>query len=351
MISDYELVLKPRGVMELLDQAIRLYRNNFLKFVGIIAVAQVPIQLVQMVINILVYQGTTGSSDFSNTGFQALGSSLVTLLSAILSYIFVSGLATAALTRAITGSYLGEDVTIFGAYEHIKDRWGTLLFALFLVGMLGIPLLIWALVPCIGWVTGFGMVMFLGVVIAPLIAPIIVIEHLDAAPAIRRGWELARRRFWWLTGFFLLLGLFNLLVVQGPVYVVTAALAGVIAQGADSANLVSSGALQTITSSLLALILSLLYVPLEATCATLAYFDLRVRQEGLDLTLMTRPDGGDPASALDLIRQVPQAVQSSIITWQEMGYFALVSLILAGFYGIFYAILMVFFFAMYSIGG
>lgn len=40
MLAESEMTLKPRGIGELFDQAIRLYRNNFLKFIGIIAVAQ-----------------------------------------------------------------------------------------------------------------------------------------------------------------------------------------------------------------------------------------------------------------------------------------------------------------------
>ena len=349
MVYDTGIELKPRGVMELFDQAIRLYRNNFLNFIGIIAVAQVPIQLVQMLLNLLVFESMQGGSQVDTVNYAALGTSVITFIISILSYIFVAGLATAALTRAITGRYLGEEVTIFGAYGQIKDRWGSLVGALLLVSLLSIPLLIWAFIPCIGWVTGFGMLFFLALVITPLIAPVIVIEGRGASRAIRRGWELARRRFWWLTGFFLLLALFNLLVVQGPVYVVTAAITGVFAQGAEVANLASSTALQTVVTSLLALILSLLYVPLSATCATLAYFDLRVRQEGFDLALMASQGEATPVNALELASEAPAIPAGPLVTWPEMGNFALVSLIVAGFYGVLYAVIMAIFFASFGL--
>jgi hypothetical protein len=348
MVYDTGIELKPRGVMELFDQALRLYRNNFLKFIGIIAIAQVPIQLVQMLLNLVVFQSMGNGSEAYTANLAMLGGSTITLIISILSYIFVAGLATAALTRAIIGRYLGEEVTIFGAYEKIKDRWGSLVGALLLVSLASIPLLIWALVPCIGWITGFGMLFFLALVVTPLIAPIIVIEGRGASRAIRRGWELARRRFWWLTGFFLLLMLFNLLVVQGPVYAVTAAITGIFVQGAESANLASSSALQTIVTSLLALILSLLYVPLSATCATLAYFDLRVRQEGIDLALMAGQGDGVPVNAMALAGESPAIPAGPLVTWPEMANFALVSLIVAVFYGILYAALMVFIFAAYG---
>ena len=39
--------LRPLGPGELLDQAIRLYRRNFLTFIGIIAVVYVPVMVLQ----------------------------------------------------------------------------------------------------------------------------------------------------------------------------------------------------------------------------------------------------------------------------------------------------------------
>ena len=331
MVEGTVIELRPRGVMELFDQAIRLYRNNFLQFVGIIAVAEVPIQVVQMLLNILVYRGETDSSYLPA---QALGSSFVGLVIAIFSFIFVSGLATAALTRAITDSYLGDKISIGGAYQKIQGNWTTLLGAMFTVGLLVILLLIWTLIPCIGWLTGFGMVFFLSVVVAPLIAPIIVIENLDSSTAIRRAWEMARRRFWWLTGFFLLLMLFNFLVVQGPVQIVTQVIQSYFLQGASSANLASTAALQAISTSLVTLILSLLYIPLASTCATLAYFNLRVRQEGFDLALMANQLDESPAHVMDLASRTPTVPEGPLMTWIEMGYFALFSFIAAAIYAV-----------------
>ena len=45
--------LRPLGIGELLDQAIRLYRRNFLSFIGIIAVVQLPLGLLQFVLALL----------------------------------------------------------------------------------------------------------------------------------------------------------------------------------------------------------------------------------------------------------------------------------------------------------
>lgn len=347
MVADTVSELKPRGIMELFDQAVRLYRNNFFKFVGIIAVAQVPLQIVQLLISVLFFQGAINdpSSRGNYLNLQSFGTIVSSLILAVLTLIFVSGLATAALTQAITDSYLGEEVSIGGAYRKIKGVWGSLLAALFWIALLSIPALIWTLVPCIGWLTGFGILFFLGVVVAPIVAPIIVIERRNSGSAIRRAWELARRRFWWLTGFFLLLMLFNFLVVQGPVQIVTMAIQSSILQGLSSANLASLTTLQAVSTSVMTLILSLLYYPLASTCATLAYFDLRVRQEGFDLALMANQGGEAPVSALELASQAPAIPPGPLITWPELGNFALVSFITAGIYiviaGFFMALTMI----------
>jgi hypothetical protein len=343
MVADPVIELKPRGIMELFDRALRMYRGNFLKFVGIIAVAEVPLQLFQMLLNMFIYQGLVNRAENSTAAYlttQNSASLVVTFSTLALSYIFVYGLATAALTRAIADSYLGEEVTIFGAYRKIRQYWGSLIVALLLIFLLVLAMLVWAVIPCIGWFTGFGMLFFAGLVVTPLVAPVIVIERRGASSAIRRAWEMARRRFWWLTGFFLLLALFNLLVVQGPVQIVTAALTAGIIRGASTANLATTAALQAISTPILTLLLSLIFIPLASTCATLMYFDLRVRQEGFDLTLMASQAAGTPLNAIELASQAPANPAGPIITWKEMGYFAIFSIIVAALYFLLYAIIL-----------
>lgn len=356
MVSGTAIELKPRGVMELFDQAIRLYRNNFLKFVGIIAVAEVPIQFVQLIINVLIYRGAVNSPDSiydpSAMAYQSIGSSLLTLVGFILSMIFVYGLARAALTRAIVDSYMGREVSIKSAYQGIKGSWGSLLGAMLLVLLLFIPLLIWTLIPCVGWFTGGGIMFFITLVVSPLIAPVIVIERSSAGDAIRRAWEIARRRFWWLIGFFMLLYLFNMLVVQGPVQIVAVAFQSYILQSASELNIASSTALQSISTSVMTLFLSLLYTPIATTCATLAYFDLRMRQEGFDLALIAGQEDNNPVDVMELAAQAPAMPQGSLVTKEELSYFVLLSFIAVALYIVFVAIIMAITFAfMGSMGG
>jgi hypothetical protein len=52
------------------------------------------------------------------------------------------------------------------------------------------------------------------------------------------------------------------------------------------------------------------------------YFDLRVRSEGLDLALQANAtEAVDPN---EVLAQVPPAEKTSLITWQEAGYLAII---------------------------
>ncbi len=152
-----------------------------------------------------------------------------------------------------------------------------------------------------------------------------MIEQRPGSAALRRAWDLARKRFWWMVGFMLLLTLFSLLVIQGPTSIVTSIFQ---ARMRSAANLGGEFTMQLIVQSLTALVFSLLYQPLQLACATLAYFDLRVRLEGFDLALMANQANAQPIDALDLAgQQAPAPAQDSLITWTEIGYFAAMSLI------------------------
>jgi hypothetical protein len=49
--------LRSRGIGELLDQAVRLYRQNFLKFIGIVALIQIPITFIQVITSLVAFSG------------------------------------------------------------------------------------------------------------------------------------------------------------------------------------------------------------------------------------------------------------------------------------------------------
>lgn len=329
-------LLRPLGLGELLDQAIRLYRRNFLTFIGIIAIVQIPLTLVQLPVSLLTFSGFSQFQDPTapppSDPSELLGPTFAvgmagSLLVGIIGFILLQGVATAVLTRAIADSYLGQTVDIIGAYRKIGGTWVRLILAFLLAIVIGLLLLVWLLVPCIGWLTGIGVLAFFSGVITPLIAPAVVLEGQAASRAWRRAWDLARRRFWWVVGFVAILYLFAQLVVSGPTTLV-GVLMGLLAGDYFAAdNFSAFFSWRMIIQSLVALVFRLVYLPLQLTSITLMYFDLRVRTEGFDLTLLAASAPGSQGEVAQLTAQAPLPQHRGLITGKELGYFALLSLI------------------------
>lgn len=314
--------LRAMGMPELLDQTILIYRRDFLKFIGIIAIPYIPLVLVQ---GVLTY--FTGSS----SGFTANGSidplSLASIggmiIVGIVQFFLVEGVATAAMTRAIADRYIGRNFDILGAYSGLKGSWGRLILALIIMFVLLFLALLWLIVPCAGWLTGIGLSVFLGAAVMPLIAPVVVLEQEGVFSSIRRAWDLARLRFWWLLGYLLVITLFGQLIVTGPVFVVSAGLEAAFSTMDLSLN--QTMIWTTIVQTLVGMVSTLLFSPLKLIAITMAYMDLRVRFEGLDLLA---PGGnaveGDDAPDFFVPHAAPSPPKP-LVTWLDAGYFTMLS--------------------------
>jgi hypothetical protein len=95
----------------------------------------------------------------------------------------------------------------------------------------------------------------------------------------------------------------------------------------NNANPASLYTYQIIAQSLASLVLTLLYQPLQSACAIMAYFDLRVRLEGFDLAMMANQSSQQPLAVFEAAGQAPAGKTTGLVTWPEMGYFAVISLI------------------------
>jgi hypothetical protein len=340
-------VLRPLRLGELLDQSIRLYRSNFVTFIGIIALVYVPLMVLQTASTALMTTSMTSISAysspeqlFSNAGYWiGIFSSVVIIF---LQVVFVQGIATGALTRAVADNYFGRKTSILDAYRGIGRSWISLVGALLFVGLVAIVLLIWTLVPCVGWFTGLGMLAFLGAAISPMVAPVVVLEQpgpesvpadgvldrfgkfvLRVMASVQRAWFLVRRRFWPVLGTIFVLYLFNMLIVNGPTAIVNALLASFVPSFGDTTiQLVITAVIQ----ALISIVFILIYYPLQMTAFTLIYFDLRVRTEGFDLALLASGDADQALTA-----PVPQA-KESLVTGTDLGNFAILTLGALGLY-------------------
>lgn len=330
--------LRPLRLGELLDRAIRLYRANFLTFIGIIAVVYVPLMILQTAVSTLVSSSMIGSFStpdeiFSNSGYWI--GILASVVLGLVQFVLVQGIATGALTRAVADNYLGKKTSILDAYRGIGKSWLTLIGALLFLGLISILLFVWWLVPCIGWFTGLGMLFFLLSVVNPLVPPVVVLENQGVLDSIQRAWSLARRRFWPVLGYVLVLALFSLIVVNGPAAIVSMLLTWAVPSLGDPTMALI---LTSVVQGLVTLVFVLLYYPLQMSAFTLIYFDLRVRTEGFDLALLTMEASG----TTDLAETMPAPLSRGnerLITGPELGNFAILTLAGVGLYIFFVSVL------------
>ena len=329
--------LRPLSLVELLDRAIRLYRRNFLKFIAIIAVVQLPLSLVTVLLSAFMMspalaaaqpgaQPRTVTSDpFAALGPGYFGAACGTVVLAIFSFFLVQGLANAAMTRAIADNYLGESTGFMDAYRKIGPRLGAVIAVLLLYIALAVGLGLWTLVPCAGWLTGLGAAIFFGAVVFPLAIPAVVLEGKQPAAALRRAWDLARRRFWPTLGLVAVLVLFSFFIVSGPTYLLTYLFQLIAGNPLIHGN-TALYVVQVLIQSLTSLLFSLVYTPLQLVAMTLLYFDLRVRTEGFDLAWLAAGAAGQPGAAAEVAASAPPTETGNIVTWPEMAYFAVVTI-------------------------
>jgi hypothetical protein len=332
-------IFRPLTLAQILDQAIRLYRNNFLRFVGIMAVVQLPVTLFQIIASTFTTNSlfdyiaeASAPPDQEFIGAYLLGMG-ATLLATFASFILVQVVGNAALTQAVADSRTGIQTGVFEAFSKTGKTWPRLLGAFLLVGLLSILALVWWIVPCIGWLTGGGILAFLGMVITPMVAPVIILEKAGPRVSVQRAWDLARRRFWWVLGFMFILYLFNQLVVSGPAALVSL-IASLALEGYDNPG--SMMMINAITQALVSLTLSLIYLPLQTSAVTLAYLDLRVRTEGLDLAmqsaLASAQPGDAPVQIADLPAPLPPNEINQIFESKDLANFALITIAFVGLY-------------------
>lgn len=231
------VTLRPRTAVELIDASFQFLRENFATLFTAVFIAFIPVAVM-------------GYVSAANPG-----DSMLSLLARITDWVFTSAGQAAAII-IVAKRYLGEDITPADALRAVSKRLGTVLWVSFLYGFgIGIGLIL-LVFPGI-WVA---VTYFAGMAAA-------MVEGTGASDSLERSKELTKGSK---------LRIFGIFVVSYLVYLIAAAFLGGIA-----------GAIFGLTAGTLigTLLLACIY-PFIAVLATLLYFDLRIRREGLDLDLM-----------------------------------------------------------------
>ena len=265
--------LKAMTSTEILDGAFRLYRNNFATFLGILAIAYVPIIALMMVATSVLLAGVESRPIDPAPG--ELPPEVVTLLIVggvgVLLYSLVAmPLATGALTRAVGARYIHEPTSIGDAYRHVLRVFGKYLGTTILSGLvIGLGFL-FCLVPGFFFMTWF----FAS-------APVCVLEGLAGTAAMGRSRELVRGHGGRVFGLlFLMILLQN--VIAAPVNFGADFLSGLLIESLVLRNLVSMAVQQSF---------NLLITPFFSVVVILLYYDLRIRKEAFDLEVLAKSLG------------------------------------------------------------
>jgi hypothetical protein len=280
--------LRPLSTSELLDRAFFLYRNNFVVFAGIAALAQLPVLALRLGNSALI------------AGRHPLPRLLAALIVLMASFVAVA-VSHAGTVIAVSDVHLGRKASIRSAYAAARRsllRVIWISFAVtvaipcligfpagFLVGMMLIPMSVGrtGAVPVASVVTilaGFGLACFWWLARA-LVVPVTILEGSGLIDSMDRSKVLTqdrRGRIFVICLLVVVLTYTIILLCQSPAYAIGGVhfVRGQLVASHWSAVLLAIGAFAGAS----------LIGPLLTIALTLLYYDGRVRKEALDLELM-----------------------------------------------------------------
>ena len=289
--------LRPLNVGQIIDRAVRLYRNAFWPCVLIALIVEIPLLVSRLFWRPPAIESLTGSNMAEIFGYGFLR---------IVAVMGVRLVTLAAMSQVVVMVYAGREVSVAAAYWRVLSRWQEIILTSLTLIPTTVLMIAWYFIPCIGSLSGLGLNIFYFVVLVPLCVPIVMLERKKGPDVLRRAWELTRSQFWASIGFALFALLFFVGVWLGPRFLVQIVIISLFNKGnltfSDFSLPSFSGYLSF--SDLIDTIFMTLIWPILMIALTLWYLDLRVRREGLDLFL------GADAQLPDTLRLAPEKVMA-----------------------------------------
>lgn len=313
MLKDIHNRLRPLGFADVLDEAIELYKSNFVLLVGIAAFLYVPYTLLTMSLqNPRVELESAKFTDF-------IPLFLLVLVSMVF-YVVAAPIVTGALTYGISERYLDRETSIAACYRRMLKAsvffpflWTNVLVFLALIGASVVPIAVFAAAIAFMFSTTgtantlaiIGEVLICAMLAIPaiavpiyvwarllLVAPAFVIEMRGPIGSLVRSWQLMKGSVLRAFGLMLIV-----VVVVSILQAIISAPIAVIAglgqlQGAESSRTL------VVLNGLVQMILSTVLAPLTSIIVILLYYDQRIRKEGFDLELLARDLAASSEQAL-----------------------------------------------------
>lgn len=290
--------LRPMGIGEILDQSFRVFRRAWkpLLTLGIAGVApgalisawMQPQMLNQEPSQSAIFRAIMAATQGDYTGLSLAGGfGLLGMAISLILFPFIQGGVILTSARVIEG----EQVSTGEAFRLGKTRYGPLLgiTALsILFTIISIPLLVLAGLLVLAVLTVPLGLLALSVYFG-FAGHAVVLEELPAGlQPFKRSYRLVKGRFWRTLG----LGVVFILLTMVLMWLVGALVGTLVGLGAVAGNSLAFGLVISLLSSLG----SAVTTPFALVGMTIAFYDLRIRKEGLDLEMMAKAQVQTPES-------------------------------------------------------
>ena len=270
--------------LDLLRKAVQIYRENFVTFIGLMAIVIIPLTLLgQGLLIFNVYPLTNVSSMSAAETSQAAGTVCMTTVLILLITILQLVLSYGPIVHATAESLMGRKLSIAQAFNERRGRYfglgiGLVFFHIVLGAFLTLISLFSLMLRCSPVLAALGIVVYIAIAGFTMLPPVLVLEGVPAVSGVSRAWALGKANFWKNFGAMTLVGVITT-VIQLAFVALTQ---GLIFQNLQPLSVTTQFA-QTAVNSFI----SIFTLPLLPIVLTLLYFDARVRFEGLDVALQT----------------------------------------------------------------
>jgi hypothetical protein len=260
--------LRPRGIGEILDSAVALYRARFTRLVKVAVIVVVPVQALSAIVLLsaqpdhysLSVTGAVTPQYDSNSFAVQLAAFIVVAVVGVLS----TALVVAVCTRILADAYIDTDSGTADAFRAVRPRVlavvGTSLIVLVSEAIGVVACLVGVLVP---------MTLF------AVAVPALILERVGVGAAIGRSIALTKTHVMHVLGLVLTAQLLSVILN-------TALAEGIRLLLRSDNGTVSAVIGQSIAST----IAGVLTTPFVAATVVALYFDLRIRDEAYDIQLL-----------------------------------------------------------------
>lgn len=268
--------LRPLSVGEMLDLAIKIYRERFRPMAKAVVVVVAPVAVLTALVQLSLSPSKPGDifGPVDATGQPTVDSGEIWTLVAgflavgLLSYI-AAQLATATSFKLVAGAYLDEPPDWQESLRYAVTRLWSLVWLTVVFGFLLVVGFVACLVP--------GIYLYVAWSVA---VPALLLEDVRGWKALKRSKELVTGRWWPVLGA-IVLSMILAGIVQG---VFSGLLLAVVGNSDNGVVNAAAGAIANTAASMLT-------TPFAAAVIMVVYFDLRVRKEGFDLELLAQRVG------------------------------------------------------------